>query len=199
MAKEYTVTQFRIGDFQDQHGNTWCDMALLGVGEPVRIVVKDPLSIKADDVLYGEIKEMTSKAGKPYLRFYKAQREDEQQSFASKPKSDKPDEAYWADKQAQIKAQWAIGQAVTWCLALKKDTDLEQGIVQEAAKEFFAMVDRVKVSGVPADVPKSGYEQAKAVRATLRVNEEENIDEEYERVVKNGYAEDSINLDDIPF
>lgn len=82
-AQEYEITEFRKGDFQDNYGNTWCDMVLLGVGEPVRIVVKNPLDEQytVGNKLYGEIKEVTSKAGKAYKRFYREERPEQTQGF----------------------------------------------------------------------------------------------------------------------
>lgn len=69
MAKEYELTAFEAGDFKDQHGNVWGTAVFLGEGEPVKWVVKDPLSIKIGQKYYGSITEEKSKAGKPYLRF----------------------------------------------------------------------------------------------------------------------------------
>ncbi len=188
MAQEYTVTQFKIGDFQDNYGNTWCDMAIQGFGEPVRIVVKDPLSVKEGDTLYGEIKEMTSKAGKPYNRFYREQREDaQQQNFGTKKEWQPRDDA-------AIKAQFAIKAAIAYQPAGAPIKDVE-----EAAKSFYEMVNRVKGVSPQTEIPTSGYEKAKATANTLRVNEEEDVDAEYESLVKSAYNSDNIDLSEIPF
>lgn len=178
MAQEYKVLQFKVGNFQDNFGNTWCDMALEGVGEPVRIVVKDPSTIKDGDVIYGEIREHESKAGKTYQRFHKVMRE--QQSFT---KPDRQDDAYWEDKNSAIRAQFAIKTAVEW---LKSQ---EAGIadVENAAKMFYSMVDRVKTPEVKAEVKQEVKPESK------------DVDSEYASLVKTGYQTDNINLDDIPF
>lgn len=111
MAQEYLVTQFKKGDFQDNHGNYWCDMALKGVGEPVRIVVKDPMQYSDGMTLYGEVKEQESKKGNTYLRFYREQRPDgEAPTYANKGQ-DKPNDQYWEDRNDAIKAQWALGRS----------------------------------------------------------------------------------------
>lgn len=76
MAQDYILRSFKKGDYQDAHGNYWCTAALEGIGEPVKWVVKSPQSIQEGQTYYGEVKELTSKAGKSYLRFYKQQKAD---------------------------------------------------------------------------------------------------------------------------
>ena len=76
MAQEYEVTWFQPTDFADNHNNYWCNVAFQGVSEPLKWVVKDPTKVKVGDKVFGEIKEQTSKAGKPYQRFYRAERPD---------------------------------------------------------------------------------------------------------------------------
>lgn len=148
MSKEYEVLQFKIGDFQDNHGNTWCDMTLQGVSEPVRIVVKDPTKIKDGDKLYGEIKKQTSKAGKDYLRFYRETRpDDSQQGFGNRTGGAKP--AWQPRDDSAIRAQWAIGQAVTIHMTHAPSKGFTRSDeIEKTAKELFSMVDRVKGSVV---------------------------------------------------
>lgn len=144
MEQEYTVLQFKKGDFQDAHKNFWCDMALEGVSEPVRIVVKDPTKYSNGMKLYGHITDEVSKAGKPYQRFRKAQ---QQESGSQGSKSGQSDE-YWANKDTQIKAQWAIGQAIQFAKDATIDANEYPSIdtfIEEKAKQLFAMVDRVKL------------------------------------------------------
>jgi hypothetical protein len=76
MGQEYKLRTFDKGDYTDPHGNYWCTATFEGLGEPVKWVVKDPTKVHEGQTVYGEIKEMTSKAGKPYMRFYKQQRPD---------------------------------------------------------------------------------------------------------------------------
>ena len=74
--QEYKLRSFDKGDYTDNYGNYWCTAAFEGIGEPVKWVVKDPTSIREGETYYGEVKELTSKQGKPYLRFYKKPRPD---------------------------------------------------------------------------------------------------------------------------
>lgn len=178
MAKEYELTQFKVGDFQDNHGNTWCDAVFLGVGEPVRIVVKDPTKYEAGQKLYGELKEQTSKAGKPYLRFYREQRPEGQTSFTPSAKKE------WTPRDdSHIRAQWAIGQAVSLAVATHK-FGLED--VESDAKWLYAMVDRVKESTPVTASTNPGTTQTFS-------NGEPLPDQVYEP------TEAPINLSDIPF
>lgn len=138
MSEYYEVTSFKPSDFKDNYGNTWCDMALLKFGEPVKIVLKDPSTVKVGDKLYGTINTQTSKAGKEYFKFKK---EMPQESPAGQPQSDE----YWDDRNAAIRAQWAIGQAMNLAVKLydKETGRLPFDTVEEYAEYLFAMVDRV--------------------------------------------------------
>lgn len=74
---EYTIKDFSVSDFKDNFGNVWCSVTFEEVGEPVRWVMKPESTetVHLDTKVTGEVKEMTSKAGKPYMRFYKAKDE----------------------------------------------------------------------------------------------------------------------------
>lgn len=141
MAQEYELSAFDTGKepYVDQHGNTWCTAVFVGEGEPVKWVVKDPTQVKIGNSYYGTITEEKSKAGKPYLRF----RREKVPEGSTGPSSDKPTEEYWENKQAQIKAQWAIGQAVQLHIAVTANGGEEAQGIEATAKELFAMVDRV--------------------------------------------------------
>jgi hypothetical protein len=141
-TKEYSVLQFKKGDFKDNYGNYWCDMALQGVGEPVRIVVKDPLQFRDGMTLYGTIEEKTSQAGKPYLRFKRLEKpEAEQTSLGGSTKKE------WQPRDDMaIRAQWAINGALTLYSTWNKERP-EFDDIEKAAKQLFAMVDRVKDNG----------------------------------------------------
>lgn len=173
MSQEYNVKQFEKGDFQDNHGNYWCSMVLEGVGEPVRIVVKDPMQFESGMTLYGDISEETSKAGRQYLRFRRAERPEGERS----PTKDKPSEEYWEQKNATIRAQWAIGQAVQLHIAVTAKGNEEAQSIKETAKELFAMVDEV-----------SGSQK----------NQERVAEEVTDRVPVEEYDKE-IDLSDIPF
>lgn len=183
MAQEYEVLQFKKGDFQDNYGNYWCDMALKGVGEPVRIAVKDPTQFQDGMTLYGSVETKTSKAGKEYMKFKREEREDDPDQQSDKPKQS---DEYWEDKNSAIKAQFAIKVATEF---LKNSEFISDDKLFEAtekyAKEIFAMVDRVKGSemskvnlhDLPETVqnslsghvpePKSGYDKFKASRPNV--------------------------------
>lgn len=190
MAKEYKLVNFKKGDFQDNYGNYWCDAAFEGVSEPVRWVVKDPMTVEEGELYYGTITQETSKAGKEYNRFRKEQRPEATEQPQLGEQSNRPTEEYWADKQAQIRAQWAIGQAVQLYGMQREQVDEvlkaasqemdDITYLEKQAKELYAMVDRVK--GSEASMPdmtlgghlkteQSGYDKAKAVAAKIANNE----------------------------
>jgi hypothetical protein len=165
--REYKLIQFKPSDFKDQHGNTWCDVAFEGVSEPVKWVVKDPSKAEVGKSYYGEIEQKTSKAGKPYQRFYSK----------TKPEQDSKDE-YWEDKNKNIKAQWAIGQAVK-ATEIKADQDGYERDVENLAHTFFSMVDRIAHKDIPQE-----------------------MDDKIGNPVQdhaNEYNDEPINLDEIPF
>lgn len=142
---EYEITAFDIGKepYLDPHGNTWATVAFLGISEPIKWVVKDPSKVKVGDKVWGKITDETSKAGKPYLRFRKEKRPDDIKTVYDLKSNDE----YWADKQAQIKAQWAIGQAVQVGIAgIEAGVEVKTDDIELQAKKFYAMVDRVKDS-----------------------------------------------------
>jgi hypothetical protein len=83
MAKDYRISYFKDSDFKDMNGNTWCDVAFEGVSEPAKIVVKDPSRFSVGMEVYGELKEATTKNGKPYQRFYREKKEEHTQTSGS--------------------------------------------------------------------------------------------------------------------
>lgn len=160
MAQDYVLTAFNPSDFQDPHGNTWCDAAFQGVSEPVKIVVKDPTQYKEGQTLYGEITDATSKAGKSYLRFKRQQKPE--QAGSSEPSTKKE----WQPRDDDgIKAQFAIKTAMSYYAGSGKTYDKDG--LETLAKELYSMVDRVKgtdpvketfgkdvvYTGVPNDMP----------------------------------------------
>lgn len=162
MAQEYELTSFKVSDFKDDHGNTWCDATFKGFGEPMKWVVKDPSRAEIGKVYYGRIEEKTSKAGRPYNRFY----------TEAKPETEgKPTDEYWAAKQAEIKAEWSIGQAIQYTAG--KDVSLDT--IEDIAADLFAMVERIKAGRVVSDTEK---------------DEDEVFDPD---------ETETINLDEIPF
>lgn len=69
--QDYTLKSLKISDFKDDHDNTWCDAIFAEYGEPVKWVLKEPLSIREGVKYFGHVEVKTSKAGKPYNRFYR--------------------------------------------------------------------------------------------------------------------------------
>lgn len=146
MNKTYTLTAFEKGDFTDPHGNIWCTGVLQGIGEPVKMVVKDPSRFEAGMELFGEVKTVPTKKDptKSYLRFYRA-KPDEQQGFnnqgGGKPSRD----------DNHIRAQWAIGQSMVWQSTRSTSGLVKVEEIEVLAKELYSMVDRVKNSNVVTD------------------------------------------------
>jgi hypothetical protein len=118
--------------------------------QPVDATFKEPPAIGAKK--YGSIEEYQTKAGKTRLKF-KAEQRPKEGFTPSGSKSYQP-----RDDMA-IRAQWAIGQAVsifqTWLdkgkgASFVDDNNLRpsisflQSCIEPVANELFAMVDRVK-------------------------------------------------------
>lgn len=80
----YTIKDFSVGDFKDPNGNTWCEVVFAeDPSEQYRWVVKDPVKVTLGTKVYGHIEEKTSKAGKPYNRFYRDKQEDAPQTAST--------------------------------------------------------------------------------------------------------------------
>jgi hypothetical protein len=179
-TKDYEVVQFKKGDFQDNYGNFWCDMVLRGIGEPVRIVVKDPTQYHDGMTLYGTIESKVSKAGKGYLRFKKVEKEE---TPPLSPTGGTTKKEWTPRDDESIKAQWAIRTAVEMFRNWNKERpELEE--VEKTAKEFFSMIDRVKTPG-PKIVDGMSAEQI--------ASQFGNPDEVFNP------GEEPISLSDIPF
>ena len=145
--QDYTIIQFKKGDFQDNHGNYWCDAVFKGVGEPVKMVVKDPTSFTDNMSVYGEIKQLTSKAGKEYNRFYRSPKPETDESTSdSKVATTSTTKSNWTPRDDdRIVAQWAIGQAVQF-ESTRNNTKINTEDIEKTAKDFYSMVERVKTS-----------------------------------------------------
>lgn len=181
MAQEYKLTHVQIDKepFVDQHGNTWLTVAFEGISEPVKWVVKDPTRLVVGDSYFGEVNEVTSKAGKPYRRFKKVSQEETNPGKSYTGSTQKKE---WQPRDdSAIQAQWAIGQAVqligSKITANKDGADLEP--IEACAKRFFAMIDRVKNSPTENGSKEDRDEDAEMHRLAAMSEE--------------------INLDDIPY
>lgn len=102
------------------------------------------------------------------------------------------------DKQNQIKAQWAIGQAVSIYNQMSAEdaaSAVFEQVVEENATKLFAMVDRVKngtTTGSTAETPQT-------TGTTSTGNFRQNTTEQDEKTVVDFDEDAPINLDDIPF
>lgn len=180
MAQEYKLTHVQIDKepFVDQHGNTWLTVAFEGISEPVKWVVKDPSRLVVGDSYFGEVNEVTSKAGKPYRRFKKVSQEETNPGKSYTGSTQKKE---WQPRDdSAIQAQWAIGQAMSFFTAKSNGKQIAEPEVEEMAKRLFAMIDRVK-QGTPTE---NGSK------------EDRDEDAEMHRLAA---MSEEINLDDIPY
>lgn len=172
MAKEYELTAFEKSDYKDTNGNYWCTAVFMGEGEPVKWVMKAETipKIQVGNKYYGRIEDWTSSKGKTMPRFYTEKRQD---ANASQPTNQQSDE-YWDDRNAAIRAQWAINQSREYIQhMLGENAKLTE--ILDTAKVFYGMVDQV-----------SGKE----------VTEEAKVGKAVSDMVDNGAA---INLDEVPY
>ena len=84
-----------------------------------------------------------------------------------KPFNTKPAYEPREDHHEAIKAQWAIGQAVQLMLPSSAKNALSPAVLEDTAKMFFAMVDRVKGSE-----PKTGYDTFKQAGEAVKARQE---------------------------
>lgn len=185
MAQDYEVAHFKKGDFQDNFGNYWCDMALKGVGEPVRIAVKDPTQFHDGMILYGSIETKQSRAGKDYLKFKRMEKEEQQPPLSPTGGTTKKE---WIPRDEDaIRAQWAIGQSVILHNHVDKSAESSApntNYIEQYAKELYAMVDRVKAP------------TAKILDPSATAEDIQNL---VQQDTVHDAADEPINLDDIPF
>jgi hypothetical protein len=180
MAKDYTVNQFKVGTFTDPNGNTWCDMALQGVGEPVKIVVKDPTKFHDGMELYGKIEEKTSKAGKTYLRFYREQKQD-----APAQGSTYDSNGAKHGNALKIAADFYLGRGVH-----DMNEDQFVGAVESLAKRIFSI-------SIPEQAVASTETKVQATGTTSP--ELQSLASTYGNDVVAEIPDGEINLDSIPF
>jgi hypothetical protein len=157
------------------------------------------------DKKYGDLVEYETRSGNKRLKFQRTDRPLDGQTSLT-PANDHKGE-YWDDKNAQIRAQWAIGQALKWLKISDVSKEPNYDNVETLAKEVFAMVDRVKGVSESTD-PKdsqqssnhgklpdsktlemrptttngnSGYEKAKAQHQTLKARTPEQQDKDEDK------------------
>jgi len=147
---------------------------LEGHDKPVSIGKKTPDAIKVGDTVSGEITETQYETDK-----FKAEKKPYTPGFKGEPRDND-----------RIVAQWSIGQAVATLQPKLNSNDLSD--VEEMAKLFYAMVDRVKGSSKP----EPGIESARKVAADIKQKFSDGSsvpDEVYE------VTDEPIDLKDIPF
>lgn len=172
MAQEYEITTYEAGDFRDPHGNYWCTIGIPGYGEPIKIVLKDPTKTKVGDKIYGEVKEQTSKMGKPYLRFYKATRPEGQNASGDDISSG------WKDNSDGMRQGMCFNNATLFVNMMLADEKPNKPSPEEWAELVHAHAQALYMKG---DLKAEGKTEA-PVDKVFPVREEQ-----------------PINLDDIPF
>lgn len=107
--------------------------------EPVDATFKEQPEVGSKK--YGSIEEYKTRAGKTRLKFKRADRPQEEQNMGYGAKSN-----YQPRDDMAIRAQWAIGQAVQLYIAEPKKSEVKTAkeVVENLAKDLYAMVDRVK-------------------------------------------------------
>lgn len=167
MAQEYTiekVSENKPREWTGDYGTTYYIKVMLkGHQKPVEIGKKSPDALKVGDTVFGEIQAKDFDTD----GFKHERKPMGGGSFQSRP-----------DHHEEIKAQWAIGQAINFLTTIPgeqknpKDPQLD---IETWAKNFYAMVERVK-TGLPT--PKAADVESDVTDADL---------------------EEPINLDGIPF
>jgi hypothetical protein len=179
MAQTVTVKDFKIGDFKDQNGNTWCEVEFEEFpGKQIKWVVKDPTKVRMGDKVYGHTEQKTSKANKPYLRFVRDQNPDKPVGGSSggtrgnyQPK----------DEHAIAKAVALKASVDFHASAAKKDTNT----VLADADMFLTWLETEKDADVKMPLDTSP-DPMDAVHSNNPMNEPV-------------YSGESVDLSDIPF
>lgn len=179
-AQEYKVTKVSTQEpkvYEGQYGTTYYIKVMLeGVDEPVEIGKKSPDALKQGDTVYGTVTDGQ------YGKKFKAEKKPFGQPGGSKYNRD----------DAAIRAQWAIGQSVGWFSTRKTVDEHLNERIEELAKVFYAMVDRVK--GSVSESPKTDWVKPE-VREKLQPKEDTPPVDAYDNINE----DTEINLDDIPF
>lgn len=125
-------------------------------GEPTKFIGDLSRDVKAPEI------------GKSYLgkqfgnKFYPARVVNEDSNSVTKSTEDyqdKPSGEYWDEKNAAIRAQWAIAQAVQIVIGTGNSEGIfSEDKIESFAKELYAMVDRVK-GGSESPNPKAQVTQ----------------------------------------
>lgn len=118
-------------------------------------------------------------------------RDEYGQKFKAERKPFTPGASFAPKDQESIKAQWAIGQATSIEIASISQTQyFDFTRVEENAKKFFKMIERVKA-------PDSGYDKFKEQGEKLKQTVAETFSDG--SPVTDMDMSEPVNLDDIPF
>lgn len=182
MGQKYTITkvsQEPPREHVNSYGTTYYIKVMLDKHDkPVTIGKKQPNSLKVGDTVYGRVVPTQYDADK-----WQGEQEPATQTST-------PHQTYTPKDQDTIKAQWAIGQAAGMMRVYiqnmeKFDNPFEAfERIEREAKEFYAMVDRVRLS---APITKESVEQTFSDGSPVPDQVHLPVDDE------------PINLDDIPF
>lgn len=133
----YTIKEWKAWPgATDDYGNQTGTVAFEEYSsEPVDARFKPPVEVGQKK--YGVVETYETKKGATRTRFVRKDKPQDAPSAGGRTWQPRDDSA--------IQAQWAIGQAVAVTNLTEKSGDYE--IIEQYAKEFFAMIDRVKRSG----------------------------------------------------
>lgn len=161
MAQDYTITAVvkrdtwsnDYGKYQtyavqfDKTGEQWIQWNKKFKGD------EEPTPPQTGDEVFGDVTNGKFKIGKKDGGYTASS------SFKGSEKKE------WVPRDDdRIVAQWAIGQAVSWCTAQGNKLDE----VEEIAKGFYQMVDRVKGGEKPEQPKGAGYEAFKAAGGQVK-------------------------------
>lgn len=169
----------------DKTGDTWIQWNKKFKGD------EEPTPPQTGDEVFGDVANGKFKIGKKDGGF------TPNASSNSFKGSDKKE---WIPRDDdRIVAQWAIGQAVQLMLPSSAKNALSPEVLEDTAKMFYQMVDRVKGGEKSEPSRATGYEAFKAaggqVKSEALANEEVPVSA-YDDVIDNG---DPIDVSQIPF
>ena len=197
MAADYRVKTVRATGEPDQYGVTNYWVGFEGHQNDVLIRAKNAPEVGGME--YGTVSQETSKAGKQYFKFKREQR-DGGNFHSEAPSTSFKGKREYTDHHESIKAQWAIGQAVIAYNASNNDElGPHMNVIEGYAKDFYAMVDRVKGSdpkeerGIE-DKP-TGYDAFKQSGSEVQQRVAESMDAD----VADFDFEEPIDISQIPF
>lgn len=143
--------------------------------EPIKFIQDTSKDAPAPEV--GKAYEGMTYTGDKGIKFYASggkftKRSDHKPQYSKPSTGFTPKKEYQPRDDCAIQAQWAIGQAVKACT---EQGIFEEDAIEDLAKKFFAMIDRIKVGNKTDNEPS---------------------DDDMDEAIKNGKP---IELSEIPF